>query len=463
MKLLARLTTGKPWSVVAAALLFTAIAGAFGGPVAGILQGGGFFDPHSAGKAASDKVQGATGALASPVIILVRLTAPIASPEAHEQVLAAESSLSADPNIQSIGGYYDTGSPTFLSTDGTQTFLAVNLKPATPDAGIEAEHIAALLKSQPNTKVGGAAMAQQQVQEQVKKDLGMAESLAFPLLFLLSLWVFRGLIAATLPLMGGGITILGAFLGLRLVTLHTPLSIFALNLTTGMGLGLAIDYSLFILSRFREEMKAGLTVDKAVSRSLATAGRTVLFSSLTVAVALSSLLVFPEPFLYSMAVGGIITSLMAAASALVLLPAVLRLLGRRVNSLAPTRWHREMEEAEGFWYRLARIVLRRPVFSALAAGGVLILLGLPFLSMKFTSVDTSVLPASYSSRQVNDVLTQDFPATATPAMYAVFTSPSGDPGAVQAFAQRLAGLPEVKAVSLQPLDVQTWRIGITVR
>src|SRR5262249_52508079 len=212
--------------------------------------------------------------------------------------------------------------------------------------------------------------------------------------------------AALLPLMIGGLAIVGTFLILRIASEIGSISIFALNLTTGLGLGLAIDYSLFVVSRYREEIaKTGPGV-QAMKRTLNTADRTVFFSSLPVAAALASLIVFPQRFLYSMGMGGALVALLAATIALTVLPAVLALLGNRVNSWSPKFLQRRAEseatETEsGFWYRLSRLVMRRPVVIAIVTATALLVMGIPFLSLKFTSVDAQVLPESASARQVD--------------------------------------------------------------
>jgi RND superfamily putative drug exporter len=261
----------------------------------------------------------------------------------------------------------------------------------------------------------------------------------------------------------GGITILGAFLGLRIATGLVPLSIFALNLITGMGLGLAIDYSLFMVSRYREELAAGHSVGAALRRTMSTSGRTILFSSLTVAAAMASLLVFPERFLYSMGIGGVITSLTACAVALLVLPAVLRLLGHRVNALAPRRWQQPLEAEAGFWAALARRVMARPVLAAAASGALLLSLGLPFLGVKFTSVDTNVLPAKYSSRQVAEALDSDFSQNPAPSLYAVFEGGAVTGQEVKAFADRVQGLGEVKSVSVRQAGATAWEVDVQAR
>ena len=201
---------------------------------------------------------------------------------------------------------------------------------------------------------------------------------------------------------------------LRVASEMGSISIFALNLVTGLGLGLAIDYSLFMVSRYREEIARSGPGLAAMRRTMQTAGRTILFSSLTVAGALASLLVFPQRFLYSMGIGGALVALIAAAIALVVLPAVLSLLGERVNSLSPAFLHRRADRdaqpaSEGFWYRLSQLVMRFPGRIAAASAALLIALGIPFFSIEFTSVDAQVLPGSTSARQVDDALRADFP------------------------------------------------------
>jgi RND superfamily putative drug exporter len=229
----------------------------------------------------------------------------------------------------------------------------------------------------------------------------------------------------------------------------TSVSIFALNLVTGLGLGLAIDYSLFIVSRYREEIaRSGPGID-AMRRTLQTAGRTVLFSSLTVAGAIASLIVFPQRFLYSMGIGGFCVALIAAAIALIVLPAVLTLLGRRVNALTPAflarRAERDARPAhEGFWYRLSRLVMRYPGRIAVTTAALLIALGLPFLGIEFRSVDAQVLPKSASARQVDDALRADFPPYRdSPVTLAV----SGGRDAAERAAIEAAHVPGVAAVA----------------
>ncbi len=410
---LARLADGKAKRVALLALVFFLLAGAIGGSVAERLDPYGAEDPATETVQAMDRLEQA--GLRIPAVIAVVEDAPVANPATKRRVEALEQQVRERADVASVTGYYDTRSKAFVAKDGQSTYFAIALKATEDkpwqDAGAE---IADELNEEPGVLVGGAAVAQEQVNKQVEEDLKKAELLAFPLLFLLSLLFFRSLVASVLPLMIGGLAIVGTFLILRLASEVGSISIFALNLTTALGLGLAIDYSLFIVSRYREEIaKTGPGLE-AMKRVLATAGRTVFFSSLTVAAALASLLVFPQRFLYSMGLGGALVALFAALISLTVLPAVLTLLGDRVNSGAPKFLQRRAEadarpDEHGFWYRLSRFVMRRPLPIATLSALFLIILGLPFLQIKFNTVDPEVLPESASARQTYDTVSSEFP------------------------------------------------------
>ena len=399
-------------TVIFAAVFFV-VAGALGGGVASKLAPYGDDDPATESVKATDRLE-ADGYRDPSVIVLFQNTSPT-SPAGQQRIQQVERQLRADPDVARVTGYLDTQSRDFVSSDGKATYLAVALKPTDDKEEQDAaKKISDDLSGQPGVSVGGIALAQEQVNKQVEKDLRMAEMLAFPILFLLSLLFFRSGVSALLPLMIGGLAIVGTFLLLRVANEFVDVSIFALNLTTGLGLGLAIDYSLFVVSRYREEIAKFGPGAEAMRRTMNTAGRTVLFSSITVAVALASLMVFPQRFLYSMGLGGMLVALLAAFIALTVLPAVLALLGHRVNAWAPGFLQRRAERdatrtESGFWYRLSRFVMRRPIGIATVTAAILIVLGIPFWSLKFTSVDAQVLPESASARQVDNVMRAQFP------------------------------------------------------
>ena len=410
---LARLADGRARRVGLAAILFFLIAGALGGSVADRLDPYGADDPATESVKARDALLDA-GFHGPGAIVLIE-DAPVASPATRARVASIAREVRSNPRVATVTGYYETGSRAFVSNDGRSTYLAVGLKPTGDKQWQEAgDSVVEQLEDRPGVIVGGGAVAQEQVNNQVEKDLQLAEMLAFPLLFLLSFVFFRSLVAALLPVMTGLLAIIGTFLVLRLLSELGSISIFALNLTTGLGLGLAIDYSLFIVSRYREEIAKDGPGLAAMRRVMATAGRTVFFSSLTVAVALASLIVFPQRFLYSMGFGGSLVTLFAGFVSLTVLPAVLTLLGGRVNALAPKALRRRAEaetrpDAQGFWYRLSRFVMRRPAPIATLSALFLIVLGIPFFNIKFTAADPAILPGEASARQVYDAMQEEFP------------------------------------------------------
>jgi uncharacterized membrane protein YdfJ with MMPL/SSD domain len=444
---LARLADRRSKQVLILAAVFFVIAGALGARVADHLDPYGADDPNTESVIASHRLEQA-GFRETGVIVLIE-GVDVRSPAGRDRVAAVTRKLDHDPDVASLAGFLNTGSRDFISHDGKSTYVAVGLEPTDDQARHDAaERIEDSLADEPGVSLGGLAVAETEINQQVEKDLRTAELFAFPLLFLLSLLFFRSLVAALLPLLVGVLAIVGTLLTLRVASEVTSVSIFALNLVTGLGLGLAIDYSLFIVSRYREEIGRTGPGLEAMRRTLATAGRTVLFSSLTVAGALASLLVFPQRFLYSMGIGGFFVALIAAAIALVVLPAVLTLLGRRVNSLTPAflarRAERDASSAPaGFWYGLAQFIQRFPGRIAAATAALLIALGIPFLGIQFTSIDAQDLPKSASARQVDDTLRAEFPPYRdTPATLAV----SGDARTAARIADAAAELPGAAAV-----------------
>lgn len=451
---LARLADRRARRVGLLAIAFFIVAAAIGGGVAGRLDPYGADDPATETVKAREQLQDA--GLRFPSVLAVLRDAPVAKPSTRVRIASLERELRRRGDVASVADYYNTRSAAFVSRDGRSTYLAISLKPTENKAEQEiGGEIAGRLANRPGIVVGGYAVAQKQVNSQVEKDLRMAELLAFPLLFLLSLLFFRSLVAAVLPLMIGGLAIVGTFLILRIASEFGAISVFALNLTTALGLGLAIDYSLFIVSRYREEIANDGPGLAAMRRVLATSGRTVFFSSLTVSAALASLLVFPQSFLYSMGLGGALVALFAATISLTVLPAVLSLLGTRVNAGAPRFLQRRAEadtrpDESGFWYRLSRFLMRRPIPVATLSALLLILLGLPFLGIKFNTVDPSVLPQSASSRQVYEIVNHRFPPYRESPLWVSIRG--GGPKAaatVAAEARRVPGIAEVLAP--QPL------------
>src|SRR3954452_16744347 len=404
LKAIAHMAGRHPRRVVVITLVLAVAAGALGGDVAKRLGPYGANDPATESAKTSDRLARATGLETSSNV--VALTRP-ASPSSTARVTRV---LHSDPAIGRV-------SPATRSRDGRSAYV-VGVFKRDDDGDDTLDRLKSELDAVPGVTPGGGAVAERAVKKIVEHDLVRAELLAFPLLFLLSFWFFRSLVAALLPPLVGGLAIVFTFLAMRAVNEVSDLSVFAINLVTGLGLGLAIDWSLMIVSRYREEIAQSGPGRAALQRTVMTAGRTVLFSSLTVAAALASLMVFPQRFLYSMGVGGALVALIAASVALLILPEVLALLGERVNSLSLGRLRRAAEleasgQSRGFWYRLSQFVMRRPGRVAIASATVLILLSLPAIGIKFTSVDATVLPTDEPARQVDTALRPAFPPTRT--------------------------------------------------
>ena len=426
-----------------------AIAAAVGFVVAGALGAGvnQRLDPYDARDASTESaIAGAqlerAGYYGTDVVVLVH-DAPASS-----RVAALSRAVGADPDVVRVADFASTGSRDFVSRDGRSTFITAQLSTTSNKERLEAaERLVARFANERGVVVGGPVVADLEVNEQTANDLKMAEIFAFPILFALAFLFFRSFVAALLPLMVGVLSIVATMFMLNAATYVTSISVFAMNLVTALGLALAIDYSLFIVSRYREEIARSGPGVEAMRKTLATAGRTVLFSSVTVAGATGSLMLFPQNFLSSMGVGGAFVALLSGLISLTVLPAVLVLLGRRVNALAPARLQRRREResavaTDGFWYRLTRFVMRFPGRIALVTACVLIALGLPALGIAFNAADAQVLPTSAAARQVDDALRADFPPFRdTPATLLVS---SGDAASVAAAAARVDGVAEVR-------------------
>ena len=300
-------------------------------------------------------------------------------------------------------------------------------------------------------RVGGFGPVFAEINETIEADLLRAEMIAIPLTLVLLLLVFGSVVAATLPLVIGALSVVGTFLVLLVVNQFTEVSVFALNMTTAMGLGLAIDYALFIVSRYREELRAGHEPPEAVRRTVRTAGKTVLFSALTVAASLSALLVFDIAFLRSFAYAGLAVSTLAGLYAIVVLPAMLAALGPRINAL--TLWKRSVTPSEeGFWHRMAVVVMRRPIPVTFVVLTVLLFLGSPFLNLRLGFPDDRVLPESKPTREVHDIIRDDFSSEEAGAISVVMTGiadPDGRSADVDAYARELAVVPGVTRVDAE--------------
>jgi RND superfamily putative drug exporter len=463
--------------LVAAGVLFV-IAAVLGVPVTGMLGSSGrdFQDPASQYERANTEITHATGQDSYYEVIGLlrgptRIGAHAASGRAVQTLAAL---LGAQRGFRRTPAGVMTRPGPLLSRDGRETLVTATYADGTDATGAVA-HVTASL-SAPGAKAklagmsvrfGGYALINKELNERTTSDLARAELLGLPFLLLLSFWFFRGLVAALLPILVGGLAILLTFLALRVIDQFVPVSVFSLNLVSGMGLGLGIDYSLFVLYRYREELAAGLDTHSAIERTLATVGRTVLFSSLTVAAAMTSLLVFPLRFLYSMGIGGTVVVLCDGAVALLLLPAVLVALGPRINALSPGWLQRRAARSasateDGGWWRLAHGVVRHPAPVAVMSSVVLLAAAIPAFHLMFISPGANLLPANAPSHEVETALARDFPANAGEATEVVIKAPWST-------AQRLAAAAAVTTGRMASVSAPralgrgTWEIELLPR
>lgn len=460
---IARLAIAAPRRIIGFAVFVFIAAAVFGVPVADSLSPGGFQDPRSESARAIEVLTDKFGQSGQKMLIVVTAAAGADSPPAREVGTDIVEVLRRSPlvyNVTSPWTVPPTAAADLLSTDGKSGLIVVNVKGGENDAQNHAQTLSdevAHDRDGVTVRAGGSAMEYAQINRQNKDDLLVMELIAIPLSFLVLIWVFGGLLAAGLPMAQAVLAVVGSMAVLRLVTFATEVSTFALNLSTALGLALAIDYTLLIVSRYRDELAEGSDRDEALIRTMATSGRTVLFSAVTVALSMSATALFPMYFLKSFAYAGVATVAFVATASIVITPAAIVLLGPRLDALdvrrlvrrllgRPDPVHKPVKQL--FWYRSSKFVMRRwlPVGTAVVA--LLVLLGLPFLSVKWGFPDDRVLPRSASARQIGDILRDDFghdPATQIPIV--VPDARGLGPVELDSYAAELSRVPDVSAVA----------------
>jgi uncharacterized membrane protein YdfJ with MMPL/SSD domain len=477
------------------ALLFAAAAGVWGTGVFGKLDSGNTFTPpNSQSSAESALAASLFGRNSADVVVLFHSAARTVADPAYRQAVTGYLARIPANEVTKSATYWTSGQQDLVSADRHSTYAVLQLTGSTDQArettynAIKAEFTAGAPDAGITAQVGGYTATEVAINDAVSANIARAESISFPVLLILLVIIFGSVVSAIAPLLLGGLAILGSLTVLRLLTLATTVSVYSVNITTILGLGLGIDYGLFIVTRFREELRrqallapGGTTplqppeksvlapegttslgnaeVERAVARTMATAGRTVLVSGVTVALALSSLMLFQPVFLRSMGYGGVATVAVDVIAALTVLPALLAVLGRRVNALAVRKSVRVgavRNEAEGGWYRLARAVMRRPVAFISVIVIVLLAFGAPFLRVSWGSTDASSLPATSAARQVQEALTNEFPANSTNPIEVVVTGVTS-PAQLAAYTAKIDAVPGVTGVQV------TARHGSSVR
>ena len=450
-------------------LLFVAFAGAWGTGVFGKLSSGDNFTPPSSQSQheanVADQVFGRNDA---DVVVLYRSAAMTVTDPAYRQVVTTALNNLPRADVAKVTTYWSTGSPSLVSTDRHSTYAVLQLTGAddaarhqTYDAIKNDLNPGSLAAGGVTARVGGNVPMEVAINNEVTADIAKAEGFSMPVLLILLMVIFGSLAAASLPVAIGGVAILGSFTVLRLLTMATTVSIYSVNITTILGLGLGIDYGLFMVTRFREELHRQPTVEQAVARTVATAGRTVAVSGVTVAVALTSLMLFPEDFLRSMGYGGVATVAVDVLAALIVLPALLAVLGHRVNALRIRRSVQSppRDESSGAWYRLARSVMRRPLVYVTVITIALLALGAPFLRVSWGGTDARTLPAASTVRQVSETLDSQFPVNSTDPIEALITGPGGS-AALASYLHRIDAIPGVTGTQVTGSKGDTTRVDV---
>lgn len=456
--------------VLAVAVVGVVFAAIWGTGVFGKLQSaGGFAPPASQSQQEANHAAAVFGRDAGDVVLLYSsATQTVHSPAYRDAVVSSLARLPRSRVVSAVT-YWSTRSAQFVSSDGRVTYAVLDLAGGSDPARIKSfEAIQGDLTAPGLTVLaGGQIPTEAAISHEVTSDIGRAEAISMPALLILLLVIFGSLAAASLPLAIGGIGIIGSFTALRLLALATPVSIYSVNITTILGLGLAIDYGLFMVGRFREELHRQPSVADAVARTMATAGRTVAVSGVTVATALASLMLFPEVFLRSMGYGGVATTAVDMLAALTVMPALLAVLGYRVNALRIRRSVLKPKQAKtGGWYRLARRVMRRPLAFAVAIVVVLLALGAPVLHISWGGTDARALPAAAPARRVTEALTRDFPGNAAAPIESLvqFRGPiAGSPvrqAQLAAYVSRLGRLPGVIGAQLTGVRGDVARVDL---
>jgi RND superfamily putative drug exporter len=432
---IADLAIRAPKRILAIAGLLLVGGGIFGAPVASHLLTGGFTDPAADSTRATSVIDAQFHGGQANLVFLVTAEGGVNSSAARTTGRQIESALAKRTDWVTFAQSYWSSPPGqadgLRSTDGKDGLVVTHIKGNDNEIQIRSGELAAQLShgvDGASVRAGGAALAYHQVNDQTKRDLAVAEAIAVPLTAVALILVFGSLIAALVPLAIGIFSIIETLAILRSLSTVTDVSIYAMNMTTALGLALAIDYSLFMVSRYREELAAGRDPHDAIVATVRTSGRTVLFSALTVGLSLSAMIVFPMYFLRSFAYAGLAVVALAALASIVVLPACLALIGTRVNALdlrvAVRRALRRADPQpktleQGFWYRLARAVMRRPATLGITVTAIFVLLGTPFLRAQFGYPDDRIINSGASARAVGDALRSDFTQDASAGLVGV--------------------------------------------
>ena len=463
---LADLINRRPWRLLAVVVVITAIAAPLGSSVREHLKPRGFDVAGSGSAEARESIAQAAGIdPANSVLALVHLHAPVTMAASQQAIAAVETKLRSDPAVVAVLDWRSAHNPAMVGRDGRSTYVIAAFRPLDDTQQEEAgQRLLTAFANDPQVRLGGNPVANHEISKTIEDDLRRAELLAIPLIVVLSFFIFRGFVASLLAPLAGGITVIISFFLLRELASVTSLSIYALNLVTGLSIGLSIDWSLLLLSRYREERARTADLHLALRRALTRAGHTILFSAATVAASMAALLVFPLRFLQSMGYGGLVASTVAMLTAIIVLPVVLRLLGPRVDALTLPRWRdpKRLAQPSSLWRGVGRLATEHAVPEATVVVVLLLAIASPVFRVNWTTVDASSLPASAQAFQVDQAINHSsefMPNSGTP-FYLALKAPA-DATAAAAVAGRARHLGGVRAVTPpQRVGKDTWQINL---
>ena len=424
-------------------LVAIVIAGGIGAQVFAKFDSGGYSDPNSDSAKAWEYLEETFKVKDPTVVLIVKSKEGVDDPSVRERALRLEAELRAEKSAETVVSYWSTNAPSLRSSDGKSAFIFIYLRSSDfskiDSAGGYYQSKYDRDYEGLDIDASGTAVFANAINGKIQDDLKLAEAISIPITFILLLLIFGAMVASAMPLMVGVTAILGTFFALFLLTFFTDVSIFALNLTTGLGLGLGIDYALLMVNRFREELWKGSSKEEAVATTIKTAGKTVFYSGLTVILTLASMTFFPQNFFKSMGYSGVAVVALAVAGALIPLPAIMMILGARINK-GLIRKSSLVVRDDGGWAKLARFVMRKPISVVIATTIGLGILIAPIADIKFSLVDSRVLPASNPAAASAAFITENFPGQESNPIEIIFPTASDELESIERFRSQLPQL-----------------------
>lgn len=446
---LGRLVVARSKVMLTSYLIAILVAGGIGAQVFAKFDSGGYSDPNSDSAKAWEYLEETFKVKDPAVVLIVKSEEGVDDPSVRERALRLEAQVRAEPSAENVISYWSTNAPSLRSLDGKSAFIFVYLK-STDFSKIDSA--GGYYQSRYDREfegldidASGTAVFANAINGKIQDDLKIAEAISIPITFILLVLIFGAMVASAMPLMVGVTAILGTFFVLFLLTFATDVSIFALNLTTGLGLGLGIDYALLMVNRFREELWRGSPKEEAVMTTIKTAGKTVFYSGLTVILTLASMVFFPQNFFKSMGYSGIAVVALAVAGALIPLPAIMMILGDRINK-GLIRKSSLVIKDDGGWAKVARFVMRKPITVVIATTIGLGILIAPIADIKFSLVDSRVLPANNPAAASAAFIADNFPGQESNPIEIVFPTASDELVEIERFRAELAKVDEIVRV-----------------